>query len=423
MANDRLPGSLPAGRIVFLFAALGPGMITAMANHDATGVLGYSQAGARYGYSFLWVMALSAFCLAVAQELCARMGAVTGRGLADLIREEYGVRITVLAMAALLIANFATTVANFAGILAAVTVFAPEWTRFVVLPVAGLVIWLLITRGSYRQVERALLYVSLVYISYVVSAILVQPPWGELARQYVMPDFSRVVPVGDYVFMAINVIGTTITPWGQFYVQSSIRDKGLRPAQYRLVRLDVYVGAFVMGIVGSAIIICCGATLHAQGITNIENAGQAASALAPIAGPLASALFAIGLLNASFLGAVVLPLSTAYAVTEALGWESGVGRRVREAPLFVGLHTTLIVLSLVVVLLFPDRLTTLIILPNIVGGMLLPIILVLMILLANKRRLMGSMVNSRFQNTVAWSLTGVLAVLSTILVTTTLSGR
>jgi len=422
MPNDSLRRRMLAGRIGILLAALGPGMITAMADNDATGVLGYSQAGARYGYSFLWVMALSAFSLAIAQEVCARMGAVTGRGLADLIREEYGVRITVLAMIALLVANFATTVANFAGMLAAVTVFAPEWTRFVLLPVAGLVIWALVTHGSYRQVERALLYASLIYVCYVVSAFLAHPPWSEVARQIVMPDFSRIVPLGDYVFMAINVIGTTITPWEQFYVQSAIRDKGLRPDQYRLVRLDVYVGAFVMGIVGSAIIICCGATLHAQGITDIEDAGQAARALAPIAGPLASALFAIGLFNASCLGAVVLPLSTAYAVTEALGWESGVGRRVREAPLFVGLYTALIALSLIVVILWPHRLTTLIILPNIVGGMLLPIILVLMLLLANKRRLMGSMVNSRFQNIAAWSLTVVLAVLSAILVGSALFG-
>lgn len=411
---------LATSRLGLFLAVLGPGMITAMADNDATGVLGYSQAGAQYEYGFLWIMILSGIFLAIAQEVCVRMGAVTGRGLADLIREEYGVRITILAMVALLIANFATTIAEFAGMLAAVQVFYGPGARFVVLPIMAAAIWILVVAGSYERVERVLLTASLIYICYIVSAILAHPNWHAVASQIVMPNLQSIHPIRDYVFMAINVIGTTITPWEQFYVQSSVRDKGVRTEGYKTVRLDVIIGSVVMCIVGCFIIICCGATLHAHGVTRITDVGQAAGALVPIAGPLASALFAIGLFNASCLGAVVLPLSTSYAVTEALGWESGVGRRISEAPLFMGVYTFLICASVLVVMAFPKHLANLIILPNIIGAMLLPIILVLMHLLANKRRLMGDHVNTRAQNAASWTLTVILSALSVILVYTTI---
>jgi NRAMP (natural resistance-associated macrophage protein)-like metal ion transporter len=407
---------------MLFFAILGPGIITANADNDATGILGYSQAGAQYQYGMLWVLVLSTFSLGVAQEICARMGAVTGKGLADLIREEYGVRITILAMAALLVANFATTVAEFAGILAAVQVFAAPWVRFVVIPITAIGVWMLVTRGSYRRFEVVLLWASFIYLAYVASAFLAHPPWGQVLKETVVPDLTRFKPLQSYIFMVINVVGTTITPWGQFYVQSAVRDKGIREEQYGYTRLDVLFGSFFTNFIAFFIVVCCGATLYSHGIHDLSNPGQAAAALAPIAGTLASALFAIGLFNASCFGAIVVPLSTAYAVTEALGWESGVGRRTRQAPLFIWVYTLLIAAAGATVLIFPNNLTFLIILPNIIGGVLLPITLVLMLLLVNKPRLMGHAVNSRTYNAIAWSTTVVITLLSVTLLVTSIVG-
>jgi NRAMP (natural resistance-associated macrophage protein)-like metal ion transporter len=401
-----------------LFAVVGPGIIAATADNDATGILGYSIAGAQFQYSMLWILVLCTVALGVCQEICARMGAVTGKGLADLIREEFGVKVTLVAMAALITANFATTVAEFAGMLAAVTIFAGQNSRFIVLPIAALLIWLLVTRGTYRRVERVLLAASTVYLLYIISAGMAHPDWGEVMRQIFAPDTHKMVPVASYILVAVGLIGTTITPWGQFYVQSSVRDKGITVEEYGLTRLDVYFGACFTTGIAFFIIVACGATLYTSGVRSITDAGLAAQALAPIAGPLAAGLFAFGLFNASCFGAIIVPLSTAYAVTEALGWESGVGRRIREAPLFIGVFTALIVVSALIVMLFPNHLATLIILPNLVGAMLLPVILVLMLRLANTRRLMGDYVNGRIFNTIAWTVTGVLIILSvTVLVT------
>jgi NRAMP (natural resistance-associated macrophage protein)-like metal ion transporter len=414
---------LAHSRIWIFFSVLGPGIIAANADNDASGIYGYSLAGAQYQYRMLWVLVVSTVALGVAQEICARMGAVTGKGLADLIRERYGVRISLVAMLALLVANFATTVSEFAGILAAVQLFAGPWVRFVVLPLVATGVWLLVTRGSYRRLERILLIASFIYLAYIASAFLAGPHWRQVLRETAVPDFRRVFPLATYVFMVINVVGTTITPWGQFYVQSSVRDKGITAEEYGYERWDVLFGAFFTNLVAYFIIVCCGATLFVQGIHNVQNAGQVAAALAPIAGSLATALFALGLFNASCFGAITVPLSTAYAVTEALGWESGVGRRPREAPLFNAIFTFLIVSSALLVLLFPGHLVALIILPNIVGGVLLPVILVLMLLLVNDRGLMGGYTNSRAFNWIAWTTTVVIAVLSlTLLVTTLLPG-
>jgi Mn2+/Fe2+ NRAMP family transporter len=355
----------------------------------------------------------------VAQEICARMGAVTGKGLADLIRERFGVKITLFAMLALLVANFATTVSEFAGILAAVQLFAGPWVRFIVLPAVAGGVWLLVSRGSYRRLERILLLASCIYLAYIASALLAHPPWLTVLKETVAPNLRRVFPLQAYVFMVINVVGTTITPWGQFYIQSSVRDKGIDAKEYGYERWDVLFGAFFTNFVAYFIIVCCGATLYTHGIHDLQDAGQAASALAPIAGGVATALFALGLFNASCFGAIAVPLSTAYAVTEALGWESGVGRRPREAPLFNGVFTFLIICSALLVLAFPSHLALLIILPNIVGGVLLPVILVLMLLLVNDRRMMGEYANSRLYNTIAWTTTVVIVLLSlTLLVTT-----
>jgi len=405
-----------------LLSVVGPGIIAANADNDATGILGYSLAGARHEYRLLWALVACTVALGVCQEICARMGAVTGKGLADLIREEYGVRITIIAMAALFVANAATTVANFAGILAAVQIFAGPHARFLVLPLVAVVVWLLVARGSYRGVERVLLLAASIYVLYVVSAWLAHPPWGTVLRRTVAPDLAGIPNLNDYVFVLINLIGTTITPWGQFYIQSSVRDKGIRAEEYGYTRLDVLAGAVFTTGIAYFIIVCCGSTLYPAGIHSLSDAGQAAAALKPLAGPLAAVLFAIGLFNSGCFGVVAVPLSTAYALTEALGWESGLGRRTREAPIFVWVFTVLVVGSVLTVMLFPRHLTTLIILPNIVGGMLLPIILLLMLRLVNNRRIMGSFTNGPVANLVAGATTAALIALSAALIVGTIAG-
>jgi Mn2+/Fe2+ NRAMP family transporter len=412
----------PKTQLLILLSVLGPGIIAANADNDASGIYGYSLAGAQYGYGLLWVLVLVTISLGVCQEMCARMGAVTGKGLADLIREEYGVKVTLFAMATLLIANYATTVSEFAGITAAVEIFAPPrlHIRWIVVPLVAAGVWLLVTRGSYRRVERILLTASLIYLAYIASAFMANPPWGTVLSQTLWPGrihFTTPDAWHDYIFMVINVIGTTITPWGQFYIQSSVRDKGIRAEQYGYTRTDVLFGAFFTNFIAFFIIVCCAATLYHPGQpAKFDDAGQVALALKPIAGRAAAVLFAIGLFNASCFGAITVPLSTAYAFAESLGWESGLGRRVREAPLFVGVFTLLIVVSAITVLFGGSNLQLLIILPNIVGGILLPIILILMLRLINNRRLMGDYVNSRIYNIIAWITTVVLIALSAVLV-------
>lgn len=411
---------LRQSRLWVFFSILGPGIIAANADNDASGIFGYSQAGAQYQYSMIWVLILSTIALGVAQEICARMGVVTGKGLADLIREEFGVKITLFAMAVLLIANFATTVSEFAGILAAVQLYLGDKARFWVLPLVAVGVWLLVTRGSYKKLERILLGASTIYLLYIVSAVLAHPNWGQVAKQSFFPDLKAIKPIHAYVLMIISVVGTTITPWGQFYIQSSVRDKGIRVEAYRNTRIDVLFGAFFTNFIAFFIVVSCGATLYTHGVRDIQDISQAAQALRPLAGPLATGLFALGLFNASCFGAITVPLSTAYAISEALGWESGVGRRAREAPLFISTFTFLIVSSLLVVMRYPDHLAMLIILPNIVGAVLLPIILVLMLRLVNNKRLMGTHTNSRNYNAVAWTTTVVLILLSIILFITTI---
>ncbi len=415
MLNPPLRQRFASSRLFVFLSILGPGIIAANADNDASGIYGYSLAGAQYRYAMLWVLVLSTISLGVAQEICARMGAVTGKGLADLIREEYGVKITLFAMLALLAANFATTVSEFAGILAAAQLFAGPNARFWVLPLVAGVVWMLVAKGSYKRLERILLGASLVYLLYIVSAFLAHPQWGQVAKETFVPDFKGISPFKDYVFMIINVVGTTITPWGQFYIQSSVRDKGIRASNYAHTRIDVLFGAFFTNLIAFFIIVCCGATLFAAGIHQVEDAGQVARALTPLAGSLATVLFAIGLFNASCFGAIAVPLSTAYAITESLGSESALGMRTKEAPLFIGTFTFLIVASALLVMFFPSHLTMLILLPNIIGAALLPIILVLMLLLVNNKRLMGEYTNSRIYNAIAWTTTVVLTILSLIL--------
>ena len=410
-------------QIGLILAVVGPGIIAANADNDASGIYGYSLAGAQYGYGLLWVLILVTISLGVCQEMCARMGAVTGKGLADLIREEYGVKITFFAMTALLIANFATTVSELAGISAAAGSFTDNRVKIGgVIIAVSVIVWLMVTRGSYKRIERILLAASLIYLLYIASAFMAHPHWGDVAIQTVRPK-RGIKYDGIYLFAVIQIIGTTITPWGQFYIQASVRDKGIRAEDYALTRADVLFGAFFTNFIAFFIVVCCGATLFHLGdnpsavADKFGDAKQIAQALKPVAGALATTFFAVGLFNASCFGLITVPLSTAYAVTESLGWESGLGRRVREAPLFIGVFTLLIAASTLVVLAAPAKfMAILILLPNTVGAALLPIVLILMLRLINDKRIMGEYTNSRIFNLIAWTTTIALIILSGALI-------
>ncbi len=408
-------------QLLILLSVIGPGLITANVDNDATGITGYSLAGAQYGYGLLWAVVLVTISLAVVQEMAARMGVVTGKGLADLIREKFGVRITFWSMLLLLIANAATTVAEFAGVAGAMDIFGVS--PYIAVPVAAVVVWVLVVRGSYRYVERILLVLCLIYFTYVISGFLVHPNWGEVLHQTLVPPIQLNQ---RYLLTLVAVIGTTIAPWMQFYQQSAIADKHIKIAHLRYEQIDTYVGTFLTDFVAFFIVICTGATLFVHHI-QINEAKDAALALAPLVrgnGQIAEILFGVGLLNASLMAASVLPLSTAYSIAEAFGWERGVGRNFKEAPQFLALYTFIIAVGAGITLFVPkDRLVFVLNLPNVVGGMLLPLILILMILLCNDRRLMGRYVNGRANNIVAWITTIVMTVLTLLIIWTVITGR
>jgi len=405
-------------QLLILLSVIGPGLITANVDNDATGITGYSLAGAQYGYGLLWAIVLVTFSLAVVQEMAARMGVVTGKGLADLIREKFGVRITFWSMLLLLVANAATTVAEFAGVAGAMDIFGVS--PYIAVPVAAVVVWVLVVRGSYRYVERILLVLCLIYFSYVISGFLVHPNWGQVLHETLVPHLQLNQ---GYLLTLVAVIGTTIAPWMQFYQQSAIADKNIKISQLRYEQIDTYLGSFLTDFVAFFIVICTGATLFVHHI-QIKEAKDAALALAPLVqgnGRIAEILFGVGLLNASLMAASVLPLSTAYSIAEAFGWERGVGRSFREAPQFLTLYTFIIVVGAGITLFVPkDRLIFVLNLPNVVGGMLLPLILVLMILLCNDRRLMGRFVNGRLKNVVVWATTIVMTILTLLIILSTI---
>ena len=405
-------------QLLLMLSVIGPGLITANVDNDATGITGYSLAGAQYGYGLLWAVVLVTISLAVVQEMVARMGVVTGKGLADLIRERFGVRITFWSMLLLLIANIATTVAEFAGVAGAMDIFGVS--PFIAVPVAAVAVWFLVIRGSYKYVERILLALCLIYFSYVASGFIVHPDWAQVFHQTLFPPIQLNQ---GYLLTLVAVIGTTIAPWMQFYQQSAIADKGIKVEHLRYERLDTYVGALLTDFVAFFIIVCTGATLFVHHI-QINEAKDAALALAPLVngnGQIAEILFGIGLLNASLMAASVLPLSTAYSIAEAFGWERGVNRSFKEAPQFLFLYTFIIAIGAGTILFVPaDRLVFVLNLPNVVGGMLLPLVLVLMILLCNDRRLMGRYVNGRIRNGVAWVTTVVMTILTLLIILSTL---
>ena len=405
-------------QLLILLSVIGPGLITANVDNDATGIFGYSQAGATYGYNLLWAVVLVTISLGVVQEMVARMGVVTGKGLADLLRERFGVRITFWSMLLLLGANMATAVAEFAGIAGAMSIFGVS--TYIAVPIAAVIVWFLVIRGNYKYVERVLLVLCLVYLSYVFSGFIVHPNWGQVFHQTIAPTIphGKGEPIG-YLLTFVAVIGTTIAPWMQFYQQSAIADKRIPVAHLNYERVDTYVGAFITDFVAFFIVVATGATLFLHHI-QINYVQDAAIALEPLVGGnghIAAILFAIGLLNASLMAASVLPLSTAYSISEAFGWERGVGRTFKEAPQFLTLYTFVIVFGAAVTLFVPPTgLVFIINLPNIIGGMLLPLVLVIMIILCNDRRLMGRYVNSLAFNIVAWVTTVIMTILTVVII-------
>jgi len=405
----RLRTGLPA-RLMLVLAIIGPGIITANVDNDSGGIATYSLAGAQFGYGLLWTLIPITVALIVVQEICARMGVITGKGLADLIREQYGVKVTFYIMVALLIANLANTIAEFAGVAAALEIFGIS--KYVSIPIAALFVWWLIVYGTYRRVEKVFLIACVFYIAYPISGFLANPPWGHVLQRMVRPEFSWRA---DYVMMLIGLVGTTIAPWMQFYLQSAVVEKGVRPANYRYTRYDVIVGCLVTDIVAMFIVVACAATLHERGV-EIHDAKDAALALAPLAGKYCAGLFAFGLFNASLFAASVLPLSTAYYVCEGLGWETGIDKRFREAPQFFGLYSALIVLGSAFILIPRFPLLAVMYLSQVLNGVLLPFILIFMLLLVNRTDLMGAHVNSRTFNVIAWGTSGIMIALTVVMV-------
>lgn len=409
--------ALIATRLVAFLAVLGPGFITANVDNDPGGILTYSQAGAQFGYQLLWTLIPTTIALIVVQEMAARMGAVTGKGLSDLIREEFGLRATFFTMLVLGLADFGNIVAEFAGLASGMAIFGAS--KYIVVPAGALLVWTLIVKGRYKPVERILIIASLVYFTYPVSAFLAKPNWDLALKQTFVPTFS-----GDpaYLVMVVGLIGTTITPWMQFYLQAAVVEKGVDKRHYPMCRLDVITGCIVTDVIAFFIVVACGATIYHSDHPQISDVAQAAMALRPFAGKFASLLFAIGLVNAALLSAAILPLATSYNVCEGLGFESGVDKRFSEAPIFYWMYTLLIGGGALVVLIPGLPLLKFILLSQVANGVLLPFILIYMLILVNRPRLMGNFTNKPWQNTIAWGTAVIMMALTAGLIYTTVNG-
>jgi len=403
-------------KVLIFLTVMGPGLISALAGNDAGGIATYTVLGARFDYRLLWLLGFLTFSLVMVQEMAARMGTVTGKGLSDLIREQFGVRWTLVAMLALLSGAMATAVAEFAGIAASVGILTEHlpyplnWLAvpWVNVPLAALVTWGLITRGSYRGVERIFLVLTSAFLAYVAAALLARPHWGQVFHTMLVPSREWFSLDPEWFALAIATAGTTVAPWMQFYLQSSMVEKGVNPTQYPLARLDVVAGALAANAIAFFIIVAAATQL--QGMP-IETAADAARALGPVAGAQAKYLFALGLFGASMLGASVLPLSTAYAVSEAFGWPSGVNERFADAPRFFGLFTLIIGAGAGLVLMPGVNLMAVMVASQVINGMLLPVTLVFMLRLVNNRRLMGKHTNGPLYNLVVWATVVLLSVL------------
>ncbi len=400
-------------RLAWLFAILGPGVITSNVDNDAGGIYTYSVAGARYGYTLLWVLVPVTVALIVVQEMCSRMGTVTGKGLADLIREHFGLRVTFVIMMAVLLTNFGNAVAEFAGVASSLELFGIS--RYVSVPLGAAFVWWLVVFGSYKSVEKAFLVACLIYLAYPFSGLLAHPDWKATLEGSLIPRMPLDLAG---VSMVVGIIGTTIAPWMQFYLQSSVVERESKVSDYGQVRLDVILGSIMAVVVAFFIVIACAATLHREGIRDVASGAEAARALAPLAGRYASWLFAVGLANASLFAASILPLATAYSVCEGLGLEAGVDRSFGEAPEFYWLYTLLIIGSAGMILLPGAPLLRIILVSQIANGILLPVILVFMLLLVNRESLMGRFTNGRAYDVVAWATVVILIVLTVLLVVT-----
>lgn len=402
--------------VVAFLAVMGPGLITGFSGNDAGGVTTYTTVGAHYGYALLWLLLIASVSLLVMLETCARMGAATGKGLSDLIRERFGVRWTIIAMLALLVANASNVIAEYAGIAASLGLLGVPTTISV--PVAGVVIWALIVFASYRVVERALLLLLLAFIAYPLSVLVLRPDWSAVGEGLV-PTL-----IGDPAVLvaALALVGTTVTPYLLFYVQASVVDKGIDRESSRYAVVDAWLGASLAGVMAFFIVVVAGTVLFPAGV-EVESASDAAGALRPLAGDLAVMLFGMGLLGASLLGAVVMPLSTSYAICEAFGWESGISHRFSEAPVFMGLVTLLLGSGALVVLLVPAAsLIPLILVSQAVNGLLLPVVLFFIVRIATDRSVMGDAVSGRVRSVLSWGFAGLAGALSVAYIAATALG-
>ena len=401
-------------RLLILLSLLGPAIITSNLDNDAGGIAIYSIAGARYGYNLLWTLIPIVFLLIIAQEMSGRLGIVTGKGLADLIRENYGIRITFWVMLALFFTNLGNTMAEFSGWAASMELF--QVSKYISVPIGAVFVWFLVLKWQYSIFEKIFLAICVIYLTYIVSALLAKPDWADVARKTVTPTVEFSAP---YLIMIISLIGTSITPWQQFYLQSGVVEKGLTKRDWWGVKVDVIVGSIMMGLVAYFIIVACGATLHPAGI-QIESAEDAALSLKPLAGKYAYVLFALGLANASLFSGCILPLVTTYYICEAMGWESGTGKSFREAPEFVVLYTISIILGASIVLIPSLPLIKVMWFSQIINSLLLPVVLIFMLQLINRDDLMGRYKNNRFTNVAAYSGTFILIVLNLILIVQTI---
>ena len=405
-------------RLLAFFAVFGPGFITANVDNDPGGILTYSQAGAKFGYALLWTLIPTTIALIVVQEMAARMGAVTGKGLHDLIREEFGIRATFFVSFVFGLADLGNIVAEFAGLASGMGLFG--FSKYIVVPIGAFLVWFVVVKNSYKPVERLLILGSMIFFVYPVSAFLAHPNWRAAIHATIVP---QVIRSSDYLVMVVGLIGTTITPWMQFYLQASIVEKGIGKKQYALSRWDVISGCIITDVIAFFIVLACAATLYVSGYRNISDAADAAAALRPLAGDFAYILFAVGLVNASILSAAILPLATAYNICEGLGAESGVNKRFSEAPIFYWLYTFLIVGGAGVVLIPHLPLLRVILFSQVANGVLLPFLLIFMLLLVNRKELMGEYRNSRLANIIAWSTSIVIMLLTIAMVWTTATGR
>lgn len=401
-------------RFLLFFTIIGPGIITASIDNDAGGITTYSVAGARYGYILLWTLIPTTVVLIVIQEMVARMGVITGKGLSDLIRENYGVKATFFMMVILLVANFGTTMAEFAGWAASMEIFG--LSKYIMVPLGAFAVWLLVVRGTYRIVESVLLGACLLYFGYVFSGFMAKPEWGEVIQSTLIPSV-KMEP--EFIMLSIAIVGTTVTPWMQFYLQSSIAEKGIKKEDYRLSKLDVVIGCLITNVIAFFIIVTCGKTLFPNGI-RINEAKEAAMALTPFVGQYASTFFAVSLANASILGAIIVPLATAYYICEAMGWEAGINKNFKDAPQFMWIYTAIIVVSALLVLIPGAPLVFIMIFSSVLNGVLLPFVLVYAVKIINKKKIMGEFTNSKSYNYIVWATVIILTLLTGALIVTTI---